>query len=257
MTQTNDPVTYENTMTDLREPLPKCCTTYASSDDFVTEEDTGLDFDVTEKNVRIEGTPEQRKLMFADLAKYFEEVTNPENTVVNTFFKAKYAPLNEVLNTVRPILGKYGFAVIQIPTFDNANCSVNTILTHNGGGCISFPALQNKPTKPDVQGMGSTLTYLRRFSLNAYLGVMGEVDDDGNAASTDKGGKKQDQKEEVNEALDACVSYISKAITDEDKRSRNSAVIEIVKQFVASGKIKDVKDSDRAKVAEKIKELDK
>lgn len=256
MTQTNDPVTYENTMTDLREPLPKCYTTYASSDDFVTEEDTGLDFDVTEKNVRIEGTPEQRKLMFADLAKYFEEVANPENTVVNTFFKAKYAPLNEVLNTVRPILGKYGFAVIQIPTFDSANCSVNTILTHNGGGCISFPALQNKPTKPDVQGMGSTLTYLRRFSLNAYLGVMGEVDDDGNAASN-KGDKKPEQKEEVNEALDACVSYISKAITDEDKKVRNAAVIEIVKQFVASGKIKDVKESDRSAVTEKIKELDR
>ena len=256
MTQTNDPVTYVNTMTNLQEPLPQSYTTYASSDDFVTEEDTGLDFDVTEKDVRIEGTPEQRKLMFTDLAKYFEEVTNPENTVVNTFFKAKYAPLNEVLNTVRPILGKYGFAVIQVPTFDNANCSVNTILTHNSGGCISFPALQNKPTKPDVQGMGSTLTYLRRFSLNAYLGVMGEVDDDGNAAAS-KNDKKAEQKEEVNEALDACVSYISKAITDEDKRSRNAAVIEIVKQFVASGKIKDVKESDRTKVAEKIKELDK
>ena len=222
----------------------------------VTEVEDYLAIGVEEKDIQIFGNVNQRQQMFEDLAKYFEEVTNPENTVVNTFFKAKYAPLNEVLNTVRPILGKYGFSVMQIPTFDNANCSVNTILTHKSGGCISFPALQNKPTKPDVQGMGSTLTYLRRFSLNAILGVMGEVDDDGNAASS-KTDKKLEQKDETNEALEACVSYISKAITDEDKRARNSAVIEVVKKFVASGKIKDVQESDRAKVAEKIKELDK
>jgi len=223
----------------------------------VTDVEDYLAVGVEEKDIQIFGSNEQRKLMFTDLAKYFAEVTNPENTVVNTFFKAKYAPLNEVLNTVRPILGKYGFAVIQIPTFDNANCAVNTILTHSSGGCISFPALQNKPTKPDVQGMGSTLTYLRRFSLNAYLGVMGEVDDDGNAAAN-KSDKKPEQKEDAaNEAMDACVSYISKAITDEDKKARNAAVIDVVKKFVASGKIKDVQESDRTKVAEKIKELDK
>lgn len=222
----------------------------------VTDVEDYLAVGVEEKDIQIFGSNEQRKLMFTDLAKYFAEVTNPENTVVNTFFKAKYAPLNEVLNAVRPILGKYGFAVIQIPTFDNANCAVNTILTHSSGGCISFPALQNKPTKPDVQGMGSTLTYLRRFSLNAYLGVMGEVDDDGNAASS-KNDKKAETKEESNDALDACRSYISKATTDDEKKARNAAVIEIVKKFVATGKINDVSASDLPKVTAKIKELDK
>ena len=145
------------------------------------------DIGINAKSIQIFGTQEQRQEMFSSWAKYFSEVTNPENTVVNTFFKAKYSPLNEVLNTVRPILGKYGFGIFQAPSFNGTDCSVNTILTHESGAFMSFPALTNKPTKQDVQGMGSTLTYLRRFALNSIAGDMGEVDDDGNAASSSSG----------------------------------------------------------------------
>ena len=152
------------------------------------------DIDINAKSIQIFGTQEQRREMFSSWAKYFSEVTNPENTVVNTFFKAKYSPLNEVLNTVRPILGKYGFGIFQAPSFNGTDCSVNTILTHESGAFMSFPALTNKPTKQDVQGMGSTLTYLRRFALNSIAGVMGEVDDDGNAASS-SGGKDTNAKQ--------------------------------------------------------------
>ena len=152
------------------------------------------DIDINAKSIQIFGTQEQRQEMFSSWAKYFSEVTNPENTVVNTFFKAKYSPLNEVLNTVRPILGKYGFGIFQTPSFNGTDCSVNTILTHESGAFMSFPALTNKPTKQDVQGMGSTLTYLRRFALNSIAGVMGEVDDDGNAASS-SGGKDTNAKQ--------------------------------------------------------------
>lgn len=153
------------------------------------------DIDVNAKSIQIFGSQKQRQEMFTSWAKYFLEVTNPENTVVNTFFKAKYSPLNEVLNTVRPILGKYGFGIFQAPSFNGTDCFVNTILTHESGAFMSFPALTNKPTKQDVQGMGSTLTYLRRFALNSIAGVMGEVDDDGNAAAG-SGNKDTNAKQE-------------------------------------------------------------
>jgi hypothetical protein len=39
------------------------------------------------------------------------------------------------------------------------------------------------PTKNDPQGMGSAVTYARRYTLGATLGIVTEDDDDGNAAS--------------------------------------------------------------------------
>ena len=197
------------------------------------------DIDINAKSIQIFGSQEQRQEMFSSWAKYFSEVTNPENTVVNTFFKAKYSPLNEVLNTVRPILGKYGFGVIQAPSFNGTDCSVNTVLTHSSGGFMSFPALTNKPTKQDVQGMGSTLTYLRRFALNSIAGVMGEVDDDGNAA-TGSGGKessaKQDNAKKPETAHDklsdlcrAKMSEAKKAGRDQEMRSKLDEITKGIK----------------------------
>ena len=176
------------------QPIQPSYTTWSETADELMDSNYE-DIDINAKSIQFFGTQEQRQEMFSSWAKYFLEVTNPENTVVNTFFKAKYSPLNEVLNTVRPILGKYGFGIFQAPSFNGTDCSVNTILTHESGAFMSFPALTNKPTKQDVQGMGSTLTYLRRFALNSIAGVMGEVDDDGNAASS-SGGKDTNAKQE-------------------------------------------------------------
>lgn len=194
------------------------------------------DIDINAKSIQIFGSQEQRTAMFASWAKYFEEVTNPENTVVNTFFKAKYSPLNEVLNTIRPVLGKYGFGIIQSPSFDGTNCSVNTVVTHSSGGFMSFPALTNKPTKPDVQGMGSTLTYLRRFVLNAIAGVMGEVDDDGNAASNSSGKEpsaKQESAKKVETVYDSlrdlCRSKMSAAKKNGNEQEIRTKLDEITK----------------------------
>jgi hypothetical protein len=235
--------------------LPETTTTVATTEDF--EYDDNYQCMETDKtDIEIFGTNEQRIKLFTALSNYFVEVENPENTTKG-LFNAKYSPLNEVLNTVRPVLGKYGLTIIQVPTFDNTNCSINTLLTHKDGAWISFPALKNKPTKMDIQGMGSTITYLRRFSLNAITGVMGEIDDDGATASegskSTKGGKKEEK--EPNEAYDTCVAYIAKATTQEEKKIREKTAIDVIKKYVESGKPEELKAEDRKKVVADIKKL--
>lgn len=212
-------------------------------------------FDVNSNLIETNGTDKQRQKMFEALANYFGEVENPENTTLNTFFKAKYSPLNEVLNTVRPVLAKYGLAVIQVPTFDGTCCSVNTILTHKDGANMFFPALKNKPTKPDVQGMGSTITYLRRFALNAVAGVMGEVDDDGNAASG-KGGEKLKQQSPIknDDLTELCMKKIS-GKSKEEKDDLNSKFIEVFKHYVPSGKIKDLSEEQKEEAIKLIEKI--
>lgn len=121
-------------------------------------------------------TPE----LFAALAKAQNAVENATKGSVNPHFKNRYADLAEVLNTVRPVFSSFGLSIIQNPSFDGALVSVHTALCHEGGGYITAVA-SCVPAKADAQGVGSSATYLRRYSLSAVTGIAQE-DDDGQSA---------------------------------------------------------------------------
>lgn len=109
------------------------------------------------------------------------EVENASKTSKNDHFKNKYADLAEVLNTVRPVFAKHGLSIVQLPSYEQPLASVETILMHSSGEYIS--GVCSAPvTKPDPQGVGSAITYLRRYSLAAVAGIAQE-DDDANSAS--------------------------------------------------------------------------
>jgi len=99
----------------------------------------------------------------------------------NEFFKSTYADLESVWDVVREPFSTNGLAVIQIPTSDGDKAGVVTIMTHKSGQYISGKLLL-KFVKNDPQGMGSCITYARRYALAAFAGIA-QTDDDGNAAS--------------------------------------------------------------------------
>ena len=125
-------------------------------------------------------TPE----LFAALAKMQGEVENATKGSLNPHFKSKYADLAEVLNTVRPVLAANGLSVIQSPSFDGAVCHVTTTIAH-ASGCYITGTMSCVPAKQDGQGVGSSTTYLRRYSLAAVCGIAQE-DDDGNSSAHSK-----------------------------------------------------------------------
>lgn len=100
----------------------------------------------------------------------------------NPAFKSKYADLGAVWEAVKPALQANGFVVVQSPNFDGDIMWLETTLLHVSGERMTgrYPL---RPTKPDPQGFGSAITYARRYSLSAMLGVVADEDDDGNAAS--------------------------------------------------------------------------
>jgi hypothetical protein len=105
----------------------------------------------------------------------------------NPFFKSKYADLESVWDSCRSLLSENGLAVMQFPgTYSDLDksMSLTTILTHSSGEYIS-QEMSVPVTKPDAQGAGSCLTYMRRYALAAVVGVV-QADDDGNAASSPK-----------------------------------------------------------------------
>lgn len=110
----------------------------------------------------------------------------------NPFFKSKYADLSSVWDACRKPLSDHGLSIIQLA--DNSTTdtiTIETILAHSSGEWIKG-SLSMKPVKIDPQSIGSCITYARRYSLAAAVGIAPE-DDDGNAASGQGQGKKQEK----------------------------------------------------------------
>lgn len=115
------------------------------------------------------------------LAKFQAEVSDPERTKENAFLKAKYVTLDALLQAVRPILAKNGISFLQIPETYDGNVTVTTRLLHESGEWIEAEPFTLPLVKKDPQGVGSVVTYGRRYSLSSILGVAWEEDDDGNS----------------------------------------------------------------------------
>lgn len=99
----------------------------------------------------------------------------------NPAFKSKYADLAHVVEGVIPALNNAGVGVMQFPAFNGELVGVTTTLIHESGSSVTA-TLHLRPSKSDPQGVGSAVTYGRRYSLLAITGSAPE-DDDGNAAS--------------------------------------------------------------------------
>ena len=99
----------------------------------------------------------------------------------NPFFKSKYADLASVIEAIKVPLSANGIAFVQATDFEDSAVIVETILLHESGEWISGK-LRMQPTKNDPQGVGSAVTYAKRYGLQAIAGVPSD-DDDGNAAT--------------------------------------------------------------------------
>jgi len=124
----------------------------------------------------------------AELAKalnaFQSEVSGAKKSANNPFFKSKYADLQEVINCAKDALHNNGLSVSQFPIAEDGRAGVETILMHSSGEFIAS-SLMLSVAKNDPQGMGSAITYARRYAYQAVLGIPSE-DDDGNSATIKK-----------------------------------------------------------------------
>jgi hypothetical protein len=104
---------------------------------------------------------------------------------INPAFRSKYADLASVAEAVQPALQAAGIAVVQgaSASYDDSGVlvTIETMLLHESGEWVRN-TLTLRPTKHDPQGVGSAITYGRRYGLQSLCGVAPE-DDDANKAS--------------------------------------------------------------------------
>jgi hypothetical protein len=117
----------------------------------------------------------------AALSKAQSELKGALKSSVNPFFKSDYADLDTVIKSCFPQLTKNGLSVIQgNDTCDKGSFYVTTMLLHESGQWIKSKLKMPIGGKKDAQAVGATITYARRFSLSAMVGIA-QTDDDGNS----------------------------------------------------------------------------
>lgn len=93
-------------------------------------------------------------------------------------YKFKYADLSACVKAAAPQLKANGLAVAQIVS----NGKLITILSHKSGEWIKSELMLPQQSS-DYQAYGSAITYLKRYSYCAILGIVADTDDDANMAS--------------------------------------------------------------------------
>ena len=108
----------------------------------------------------------------------------------------RYANFAAIAAVVDPILSKHGLSY-RFRTAQTDKISVTCVLSHRDGHSeettLAGPA-DNSGSKNAIQAIGSTLTYLQRYSLIQALGLAATEDDDGRAAGA--GGAITDEQVE-------------------------------------------------------------
>lgn len=127
----------------------------------------------------------------SDLAKALTAVqvslTPAKRDSTNPYYNSTYADLSSVWESCRETLAKNGLCVIQGNSIGEANTLiVETILIHESGQWVQSE-LCLPLSKSDPQGVGSAMTYGRRYGLAAIVGIVADADDDANAASAKNG----------------------------------------------------------------------
>ncbi len=120
------------------------------------------------------------------LIKVQRQMAPATKDAVNPFIKNKYATLNSVMESCRDALLANGIWLTQLPVpapfeLGPGYIGLLTKLTHAETGQWQSSLTVVPLPKSDPQGMGSAITYARRYALTAMLGMITE-DDDGEAA---------------------------------------------------------------------------
>lgn len=112
----------------------------------------------------------------------------------NPFHKSKYATLGAHLEVSEGVLAKHGLIMLHTPSMRGVDPVLVATLHHPSSGQWIKACLPLCNPKNDSQGIGSSITYMRRYSINSMLGLTSE-DDDGESAC----GRGKHQTQEKND----------------------------------------------------------
>lgn len=192
------------------------------------------------------------KVMSAMLGIQEKMVVEPDGE--NKHLKAKYATLDNILKTVKPLLKDAGLVIMQDTEEHEKAIKVTTRICHAESG-EWFEASSTVPIeRSSGQGVGSSTTYGRRYSLCTALGIGMNNDDDGNAAEAamTKAEAKRDKEDRLQKAkgnaldklMERDVMAIQRGFEESGyvsiEKEKDACIIDLLKQVNSYEKLVEI-----------------
>ena len=146
----------------------------------------------------------------------------------------KYEDLAEIARTIDPVLAKYGLSYRYRAEQNGVKLRVTCVVSHEDGW-FEETSLEGENdssgNKNPIQGVGSTATFLQRYTLKMSFGLAASVDDDG------RGGVIDDQSRRNCLSMSATISTALLGQWQQSKRRWRSPIGGQAKSMFASGLI--------------------
>ena len=120
--------------------------------------------------------------LIESLVKAQSEMTHAAFDQTNPHFKSKFASLKSVIDAIKPALNANGIFFMQVSHPLDHGVGIETIFC-KADEKLSTGVVMVPVDKANAQGLGSALTYAKRYSLAMACGIAADVDDDGNGAA--------------------------------------------------------------------------
>jgi hypothetical protein len=120
--------------------------------------------------------------LIESLVKAQSEMTHAAFDQTNPHFKSKFASLKSVIDAIKPALNANGIFFMQVSHPLDHGVGIETIFC-KADEKLSTGVVMVPVDKANAQGLGSALTYAKRYSLAMACGIAADVDDDGNDAA--------------------------------------------------------------------------
>lgn len=131
-------------------------------------------------------TSKESDKIFSALAAIQDGLPPISKDARNPHFNATYVTISGLLEELNPLRMAQQVAIYQIPslsvTENGTRLDLETLFMHTSGQWVSFVTSLPLP-KLDAQGVGSAITYGRRYALVAFFNIATD-DDDGNKSSS-------------------------------------------------------------------------
>jgi hypothetical protein len=165
-------------------------------------------------------------------------------------YSYKYADLADVIECYRKPLSDNGLALAQSLRQENGHLVLTTKLLHSGGQWIASEYPVSVYQRPQEQG--SAITYARRYSVTALLGIAADDDDDGQAAQDGEPTKRAEtEPERPLEGDDAAILFLASELAQIRGTLDPADLIEAYSEFTGKNKqrvfFRDPRKTDSAK----------
>lgn len=133
-------------------------------------------------------------------------------------YNYSYVDLAKILDETKPILISNNLLIIQSVSTADTGVGITTRLQHISGewmeDVFTLPAV-NQKSMNDVQGLGASITYGRRYGISCFLGIATDEDVDGHIEPEPKKEKPFDRNKAI-QAIEDEMQKVAMIMGDRD-----------------------------------------